>query len=385
MFEELFIWFANTYRTWPKTQATGAGEKAGPSLAGTDRQPPLRLFPGQVVRAMVLETEPGSAKVSVDGHILWAALKTTVTAGRTVWLEVERVVPGIHFRLLSDEALTDEEWPQLLRALKLPVTDRLMAAVRYLSENRLPFDARMLRQLLQWRQGAYLNEQGVQAAVHLQMRGFPLRFPLFFAVYQALSDHRQQRSALFTTPALAPLLPSENEPVEASTFRLDRWWQRLIHALRSQGENAAPGESGKGGERAVVLLGHAILQYPVTYGDAWAIYLFPLPPWLPFSGWLQLAVPREASRRWPPAGHLLMQLEMPHLKATQIRIYWQDKILSLTIVTEQPLPEEERREEEERLRANLAKLGFVVRSVHWQRLEEPPTFRWFQEGVDIRC
>lgn len=388
MLEELFTWIANANRPWPKAQATGSVTKEGHTAGKTAQPLPLRLFPGQVVRALVLETEPGRARVQVDGQTLWAVMKTPLTPGRTVWLEVERLAPAVHFRLLSEVNLSDEEWPQLLQALKLPATDRLVEAVRYLSGHRLPFDARMLRQLHQWRNGSYLDKQGVQAAVHLQMRGFPLRFPLFYAVYHALSDTRQQRASLSSSSALALIMTEDSEPADPAAFRLDRWWKRMLQALRSHGGSSAAteGPSTKGGERGVVLLGHAILQFPLTYGDAWAFYSYPLPPWLPFTGWLQLAVPRERSRRWPPAGHLLLQLNMPYLQTTEIRLFWQENTLALTILTEGALPEDMRREEEERLRTHLARLGFVVRSIQWLQLDEPAgDFRWLTEGVDVRC
>lgn len=387
MLDELLTWLLHPTRRWPESdRSVSKGTKVEPGPAERMASSTLRLFPGQVVRATILESSADWARVQVEDHVLWAALKTSLPAGRSVWLEVERLSPPVHFRLLSEATLQDEDGARLLRALKLPVTEGLLRAVRYMLEQRLPFDARMLRQLHHWQRGQYLNEQGLQAAVQLQLRGFPLRFPLFYAVYRALSDPRQQRALLTNAPALSPLFKAE--AADTSTFRLD-WWRKIVlQALRTgeragaSAENLTPNR-----EASAVLLGHALLQFPVTHGDAWAFYSFPLPPWLPVYGWLQLAVPKERRHGQPPAGHLLMQLQMPRLKETQIRLYWQETRLFLTIFTTQPVPAALRQREEERLRQALEKLGYSVQQVTWQRLDAASTAvsRWFSEGMDVRC
>lgn len=386
MLDELFSLLVNTYRRWPPTEPTAGPVSKGKSSL-SDARLPLRLYPGQVVRATVLAAGSDWARVQVDGQPLLASLKTPLSAGRTVWLEVERLAPTVHFRLLSEVSSPSAEAPRLLRALKLSTTPGLLQAVCYLTEQRLPFDARLLRKLHHWRQGAYLNEQGLQAAVHLQMRQFPLRFPLFYAVYQALADPRQQRAHMMASPALARVLSALEQSTDGSTFRYDLVWKRLLSALRAGGgEQTSFGSTAKSGEGNAILLGHAILQFPVTYGDAWAFYSFPLPPWLPFYGWMQLSVPKERAHGRPRTGHLQLELHMPRLHQLQVRIYWQENVLTLTIFTSQPILEAELREEEERLRSALAKLGFVVRHVHWQRLDTTAAVsRWLPEGVDVRC
>lgn len=365
-------------------QMLDAGRSEGKSAESL-----LRLFPGQVLRALVLEADKGRALVQLGDHRLWAHLKTPLTVGKAVWLVVERLAPALHLRLLAEVEPSADEWRSMLSALKLPDTPALRAAVQYLAAHRLPFDASLLNRLHQWQQGRFLNPQGLSAAVHLRMRGLPLEFPLFLAVYRALSVPRAQQAQLFfqsfhfSEGSPGPLLDRQ---ADMSPFRLDHWRMKIYQFLRQSAESSFHQAKPEGQGAHSAWLGHLILQWPVSHGDAWCFFSHPLPPWVPVKGWLQLAYQEEGTRSWPSAGHLQIQLDMPHLKHLKVLLFWREKVLSMTVSTQQPIPEPERRGEEERLLERLTGMGFQVRGIHWQVADRPQSVTpWLPGGVDVRC
>ena len=388
MLDGLLSLISNTYHQLLNDERTPG--KAGKRADGASGESLLRLFPGQVIRGLVLQTDNGRALLQLGQHRIWAHLKTPLTPGKTVWLTVERLAPVLHFRLLAEVEPSTDEWKRMLSALKLPNTPAVRAAVQYLVEQHLPFDAHLLKQLHQWQQGRFLNQQGLWAAIHLRMRGFPLEFPLFSAVYQALYVPRMQQGEsflqLFHFSKGYPLF--SDRLTDMSSFRLDQWRVKIYQYLQQTGQSSsvrqAQSEGGQGTYSS--LLGHLILQWPVTYGDAWCFFSHPLPPWVPMNGWLQLAIPDEGARSWPSTGHLQIQLQMPHLKQLQVQLFWREKVLSMTVFIQQPIPESERRSEEERLLARLTEMGFQVRAIHWQVADRPQfVVRWLPGGIDLRC
>lgn len=382
MLDGLLSLLSATYRQMLNTERSGG--KSGEGL--------LRLFPGQVIRGLVLETDNGRALVQLGDHRLWAHLKTPLTVGKAVWLVVEQLAPALHLRLLAEVDPSVDEWRSMLSALKLPDAPAMRAAVQYLAEHRLPFDAGLLNRLHQWQQGRFLNPQGLWTAIHLRMRGLPLEFPLFSAVYRALSVPQSQQAKLFfqsfhfseafsEAPSAFP-----DRLTDLSLFRLDHWREKIYQFLQQSAKSSFRHANPEGQSVHSSWLGHLILQWPVSHGDAWCFLSHPLPPWVPMKGWLQLAYQDEGSHAWPSTGHLQIQLDMPHLKQLNVQLFWRENVLSMTVSSQHPIPESERRGEEERLLERLSAMGFRVRGIHWQVTDRPQSGPpWLPGGVDVRC